>query len=356
MQRGSRSSIEQPGTRPFLIRENDEGIDWGDPFIITASGDSNAAFQLIGGDTYRVDWGDGSGFEFGTNFSHVYDPVYTGDIRVWSTNAFASVTRFNITQGNLGLALSSLNPWIALDTISFGGLNRVSGELSGLPASMRNVTITGTNTVSGNLVNWSADLLRVYVAGNNTLTGDIANVPVAITQLNIIGSNTLSGSMNSLPATCTDFQVTGSNTITGDGSLPRPDFNTFVLTGLNTTNWNMSNVDSGYWHLGGSATATGDLGDVANDTSIFICNCSNNQVNTYTSKLWNALMGRVTHSPASGFGLSTADVDQLLIDLSTVSWNRNQLISIAGNNSPRSAASDAAVTSLVAAGVTVITN
>lgn len=69
-------------------------------------------------------------------------------------------------------------------------------------------------------------------------------------------------------------------------------------------------------------------------------------------------MGRVYHHPASGFGLTSDMVDNLLIDLdsSTTSWTGSKQIDLAGNNAPRTSASDAAVTSLQNKGVTVITN
>jgi hypothetical protein len=60
--------------------------------------------------------------------------------------------------------------------------------------------------------------------------------------------------------------------------------------------------------------------------------------------------------PTFGSGLSTSEVDQLLIDFAATTWTSSRFINISGNNAARSVASDAAVTSLTTAGVTVITN
>jgi len=98
-----------------------------------------------------------------------------------------------------------------------------------------------------------------------------------------------------------------------------------------------------------------DVGNLPSSLTYYN-NQGSNTVSDYTSKVWPSNMRYFQSLPTSGSGLSTSEVDQLLIDFAATTWTSNRFIDISGNNAARSAASDAAVTSLTTAGVTVITN
>lgn len=73
------------------------------------------------------------------------------------------------------------------------------------------------------------------------------------------------------------------------------------------------------------------------------------------TKSWNTL-DRFQHLPSPGYGLTSSDVDQLLISLSTATWSTNKNLYLNGNNGPRTSASDDAVLGLSAKGVHVRVN
>ena len=85
-------------------------------------------------------------------------------------------------------------------------------------------------------------------------------------------------------------------------------------------------------------------------------NTGSNQVNAYTSgHTFSSSITYFLNLPAAGYGLDSTEVDNLLIDLES-SGMSSGTINIAGNNAARTAASDAAVTSLEGKEVTVDTN
>ena len=81
-----------------------------------------------------------------------------------------------------------------------------------------------------------------------------------------------------------------------------------------------------------------------------------NQVNSYTSgKVFSSDIIKFIHLPVINFGLTSAMVDNLLIDLES-SGMSSGVITLNGQNEARTSASDVAVTSLENKGVTVTTN
>lgn len=81
-----------------------------------------------------------------------------------------------------------------------------------------------------------------------------------------------------------------------------------------------------------------------------------NTISDYTSpRTWAANMKEVEVSPVSG-GLSSSEVDNLLIDLSQTTFAPAATITLKGVNASRTSASDSAVITLTNKGVTVLTN
>jgi hypothetical protein len=128
------------------------------------------------------------------------------------------------------------------------------------------------------------------------------------------GANVTSGSINNLTPNIIRYINTGNNTTTGAISSTPANIIEYVNTGLNTT--------SGY-----------------------------------STKIWAINQERILSRPTIGFGLTSAQVDQILIDLSAVTvWAGVRIIDLRGNNGPRTALSNPAVLTLSINGVTVLTN
>jgi hypothetical protein len=151
-----------------------------------------------------------------------------------------------------------------------------------------------TVNVDGNTNNIAAlsGLTQFTCSGSNTISGDVTNLPAGLTKFTCYGSNTISGDVTNLPAGLTQFTCSGSNTISD-----------------------------------------------------------------YTTKVWTTKPATFILIPTGIGGLSAAEIDQLLIDFDDdLVWAAGNVITLTGTNAARTAASDAAVTNMVAEGVTVTTN
>jgi len=117
----------------------------------------------------------------------------------------------------------------------------------------------------------------------------------------------------------------------------------------------VTNLPSGLttFYCTGSNTISGDVTNLPSGLTYFRCTGSNT-INDYTSPtIFSVSITYFLLLPVGG--LSETEVDNLLIDLDA-SGMSSGTINISGNNAARTAASDAAVTSLQGKGVTVTTN
>jgi len=151
-------------------------------------------------------------------------------------------------------------------------------------------------------------------AGGADISFDIANLPSGIFDFYCSGNNTITGDIANLPSGLTYFRCYGNNTITGD----------------------IANLPSGIFD--------------------FYC-IGSNTIAAYSGKTWVTKIDYFGLVPVSPGGLSTAEVDQLLIDFDAdLTWSSGDLIQLTGANAARSSASDAAVANMVTEGATVTTN
>ena len=250
-------------------------------------------FSTISGQEISVDWGDGSARD-----------TYSGTDQAWSHDYGSAVDATVRIFGSVVLTKFRMNASGA--DISF--------DIANLPSRLTYLGVTGTNTVTGDIVNLPSGLTILAMYGSNTLSGDIVNLPNGLTWLEVGGSNTLSGNITNSPSELTYFLVSGSNIITGD----------------------VANMPSGItcFRIYGS-----------------------NIIADYTSKTWTTKPATFTLVPVSPGGLSTAEVDQLLIDLDDdLTWASGDVITLTGTNEARSAASDAAVNNMTSEGATITTN
>jgi len=262
------------------------------------------------------------------------------------------------------------------------GNNTITGDVADFPASLVICDIYGANTVSGNITDVLDTVTRLVLGGSNTLTGDIVNFPTGMTYFVITGSNTLSGGFTGLPNGLIYFEVGGNNTISGDLADLPPNISRVWITGANTVNGSIaslpasvttlniggSNVISGtlaniptncfQFVLAGLNTISGDVGDMTETTYYFLLT-GLNTVSDYTGKPWTKPGYYFYLIPTGVGGLSSAEIDQLLIDMDTdcaFSGSVSKTIVVQGTNGAPTATSLAARTSLIAKGVTLLTN
>jgi len=232
--------------------------------------------------------------------------------------------------------------------------------ISGLFSTIAGKTISvdwgdgsARNTYSGTNQAWSHDygsagnrtvrifgsvLLTKFVMGaaGADISFDIANLPSGLTYFICYGSNTVSGDIANLPSGLTVFGCTGLNTVSGD----------------------LTNLPAGltYFSCHGSNTLSGDIANLPSGLTVFYCYGSNT-IADYSGKTWTTKPATFVVVPVGVGGLSTAEVDQLLIDFDDdLVWAIGNVITLTGTNAARSAASDAAVASMVAERATVTTN
>lgn len=135
-------------------------------------------------------------------------------------------------------------------------------------------------------------MISVNCQGYNTISGNLSDLPSAVKYLVVLGNNTISGNISSLSSAQLSFDVEG------------------------------------------------------------LC-----RVNDYTSpRTWAAGYIYFKSMPTTGYGLSSTEVDNLLIDLAATTWSGSKVLWVAGNNAARTTASDAAKATLIGLGVTVTVN
>ena len=253
---------------------------------------------------------DGSG---GTNTQ--FDPVLsygtsTSHVPTWDWLSDGSITD------------TSLSP------VRAGGI--ASGTASVDLVSWAPATVDGSNE------GWTFDVqdLRVVSwtdsSGGNTTSGDISNLPSSMTYYSNTGSNTTSGDIANLPASMALYVNTGSNTTSGDIANLPASLTHYNNQGVNTTSGDIANLPSSmtYYSNRGVNTVTYAGGAIP---------CLN------TCSYWR--FGGVSR-------LSTV-VDAIINAISATTVN-NGTLDLSGNQ-PRTAASDAAVTTLTNKGWVVTT-
>ena len=245
------------------------------------------------GQSVTVDWGDGT------------SNTYSGTDQAYSKD-YGSF-------GNRTVVFTSGSDKLTKFTMTQSGAN-ISFDLEKLPRSLTYFNCLGSNTITGNLSSLPALLTFFSCKGSNTITGYLSSLPAGLTYFYCSGSNTITGYLSSLPAGLTSFGCVGLNTITGDLSSLPAGLTSFYCSGSNT------------------------VGD-------------------YSGKIWANDQRRVYHVPVAGGGLSSAEIDQLLIDLAAAggTWGADKEVYLRGTNAARTSASDAAVATLVSKGVAVTT-
>jgi len=270
-------------------------------------------FSTLSGQEIIVDWGDGSRSVYsGTDqeWSHDYGSAGNYVVRIFGSVA---LTKFKMNQSGAD----------------------ISFDVANLPAGLTYVYCTGSNTITGDIANLPAGITSFRCWGSNTITGDIANLPAAIANFSCWGSNTITGDIANLPSGLTVFFCWGNGGVSGDLADLPAGMKSFVCRG-------------------NDVAVFGDLADLPAGIYYFDCG---GIVSEYTGKTWTTKPGTFKLVPVSPGGLSTAEVDQLLIDFDAdLTWSSGDVITLTGTNAARSSASDAAVTNMTNEGATITTN
>jgi hypothetical protein len=260
-------------------------------FSVISTQTISGVFRTTAGETITVLWGDGTS----NTYTGITDQAYTKNYGSVGSRTVVILNSKSITRFT-----------------STQDSSNIGFNLNVLPKSVTYFRCTGANTVSGNLSSIPTVMTYFYCYGANTITGNLSSLPVVMTSFTCYGSNTIIGNLSSLPAVMTSFTCYGSNTISGNlSSIPA------VMT---------------YFNCAGS-----------------------NTIADYITRTWANNMDRVCLVQAATYGLSSAEVDQLLIDLATRTWTATKTITLVAPNAARTAASDAAVATLNGLGVTVKT-
>jgi len=272
--------------------------------------------SLPAGKEITIDWGDGNtttvtGEVTETDYSNAYASAGTYPVTIYGD--FDALTRLEIKNVAVDGDLKDIGTLTGLTYFRCGN-NTLTGDIVYLPRGLIYFRAISPNTIYGNLANLPRTLTYFYCSGSNTIYGDIGNLPVGLTYFRCFGSNTVYGVIDNLPAGLIAFNCGGFNTITGDiGYLPtRVTY--FKCTGSNT-------------------------------------------INSYTSRTWTTKPATFRLVPIYPGGLSSAEIDQLLIDFDNdLTWAPGDVIQLTGANAPRTSASDAVVANMISEGATVTTN
>jgi hypothetical protein len=387
-------------------------------YLKCPSGTSNLLFSNI---NYIIEWGtqysyygwvsgDNAALLSGSDFlltNVLKVNIYGNNTLSFNVNTLPSNCTFFSCDGSNTINGSIADVPTNIEYLYLGGNNILSGNIRNIPSTLIQLYCAGFNTLSGNISNLPATLTSFYVVGNNTIngaladlkegllsfsiyssgiTGSLADLPSTLVELVIHGVNTISGdisylnagmtildlangtlnitgNLSDLPSAMERFMINGTGvSVTGDLSSLPSTIQRFSVTGVNTIIGNLSSIPASctyFWVLGYN-TISGSLNSLPAGMRIFNLG-GNTTVSGYTAgKTWSSAMNTFTFIPSTGSGLSTTEVDNLLIDFAASDWNTYGsgagMIDCTGINAARSSASDAAVVALIAKNVGVTTN
>ena len=210
-----------------------------------------------------------------------------------------------------------------------------------------NLTVTGDYN----------DITYLLFDGDGSYSGDIKYLPDNLTYVYREGDNTFSGDIIDL-SNVTYFRITGQNTITGSIINFNRNMYYLKLFGPNTLYGQLKDLPPAlqYLILSGNLVLNGDVASIP-DQVVYFYLYGHNTVSDYTGKTWTTNMSVFKLVPVSPGGLSSAEIDQLIIDLDEdLDWSGGGIIYLTGTNAPRTSASDDAVSNIEAEGGTIFTN
>jgi len=327
---------------------------------ITLTSSANPTITMQGIGIITIDWGDS------TTSNHTLIGSDVAVSHTYTYNLVRNVIIYNATRITKFLTTSNCNWSFTMESLPRRltyyynyGSNTTSGSISSLPTGLTYYYNYGSNTTSGSISSLPTGLTYYYNSGSNTTSGSISSLPTGLTYYYNSGSNTTSGLISSLPTGLTYYYNYGLNTTSGSISSLPTGLITYLNSGSNTTSGLISALPDGltYYYNSGSNTTSGLISALPAGLTYYY-NTGSNTVADYTAgRTWANNQQYFLSLPTVGNGLSSTEVDNLLIDLANVvTWTGNKVINIAGNNAARTSASDAAKATLLGKGVTVTVN
>lgn len=245
--------------------------------------------------------------------------------------------------------------------VIFKGVNTVYGDITSLNPNSVSIEMRGFNTVGGDISNhFSSSLVQLIFYGNGALTGDLSTLNTTnLDTLRIQGSggNTVYGQLNWTALNLTICIINTLGNITGNYS----DINapTLGILQINSTSSSITGSMASLPNSLGNFSGPGVFGDLGGMPAFMgflnLGNYANTNLDSYTGFNFSGVTAQYYRIEGNS-SLSSAEVDQFLIDASTATWAGLKQIQLLGNCQPRTSASDAAVATLQSLGVTVTTN
>ena len=218
------------------------------------------------------------------------------------------------------------------------------------------VTLTHTYSTFDGIIKFYGTLAYIRNVSTSNLHHDIALIPKTVYYYYVGGQTESYGNVLGLPRIMTNFVIEGSNTVTGYFSDLPPLLTYLRIYGDSDCSGAVADFPRNLTkiYISGSVVTTGDLADLPPNVTIYYA--GNKFQASYTAgHVFSSAITTLWIEAQAGYGLSSTEIDNLLIDLES-SGMSSGTIYLTGSNAPRTTASDVAVASLVAQGVTVTTN
>lgn len=290
-------------------------IDGGNDVLLSGSITGLTNLTTLRVDSY-VDFTGDLNILTGLTYLHIFRTYnFTADIENL-TNLTYLLLNFVTSQPITG-DLTNLTKLTYLDIVSDANTNiNFSGDTSSI-TGLTHFEVQTKNTIEGDISNWT-DLTRLTFSGcvGDGLSGSVDNL-TKLTSIRVYDAN--------------------ANTITG----------------------NITNCPLYYIDLRGTNTVYGDIG--GDGTNAFInqlvlINLTNCAMVNYTSGATWPDISTIKINPSVGYGYSSTEIDNILIDMAASTSLANRTINLQGSNGVRTTASDDAVLTLQGRGCTLNLN
>lgn len=336
------------GNALMIFHHADRLMEWGDYYYDGFAGTENC--PSVGGDL--------SGFRNIRRINGIYENTLTGNLNNMDSLVVLALFGNNTVGGDL----DRLNP--AFERLAVWGMNTLHGDFSPL------VNLTHINLYSYTYQSMNGDftpmtkLIQFYIVNDSCrITGDVTGM-TGMDFFEIRGfdgrpcRSALTGDISGMTAARNIWNQSPYNAFTGDISNLKGV--THFLDDSEHSSYSgaidqMTSIALFEVH-GSLHTLTGDPGLIAGQVlNLQLPSC---HIEHYTpGNPWLGVLPglKVIINPSDGYGLSSSEVDAILIDMAA---NPGFVIDVElrGANEPRTSASDTAVEILQARGCRVLTN